>query len=290
MSYGSLTLSPQSFQDDLLRLCKDSESAQYGLDRFENLANSKFLTYNLDKSMMTIVGSKKARERLEKELLENPPMLYGQPLQVVLQATYLGDELKMNCAESVSATIRKRIGLTKKSIMEIKNVVEDCRSEVTGGIVTGLQLWESCVVPYILNNSSTWLDIRQSDKNILNKLQSLFLNTLLNTFNCPIPLMYLDLNILTMPMRILSSKLTLYHHIACLPERSVSKKIMKIQEDLNFPSLYEEISEFLTKHEIIDVTSYSKVAWKDLVKNLIASDNRNWLLESTKRYKKLDND
>ena len=238
--------------------------------------------------MMTVVGSKKAREKLENKLVEKPPVLYWQPLQVVLQATYLGDEIKMNCAESVSATIKKRIGLTKKSIMEIKNIIEDCRSEVTGGIVTGLQLWESCLIPYILNNSSTWLDMRQSDMNVLNKLQNLFLNTLLNTYNCPTPLMYLDLNVLTMPMRILSAKLILYHHIACLPERSISNRIMKIQENLNFPSLFEEIADFLTKHEIISVQSYSKAAWKDLVKHLIESDNRESLLESTKKYKKLD--
>ena len=82
--------------------------------------------------------------------------------------------------ESVTLTINKRSGLAKKSVFEIKSIMEFSRSKVTGGIHTGILLWESCVLPFLLNNCSTWVEIKKCDLNRLCNLQSLFLNTLLN--------------------------------------------------------------------------------------------------------------
>ena len=45
---------------------------------------------------------------------------------------------------------------------------------------------------------------------------------------------------------------------------------------------------FLTKHEVYDVASYSKSKWTNFVKRKISEDNRAYLLEQAKRYKKLD--
>ena len=70
LSYGPLILQPQSFQDDLLRMCLDPESSQFGLDRFENLAETKTLSYNLKKSSIVILGKKKARDKMTKEFEE----------------------------------------------------------------------------------------------------------------------------------------------------------------------------------------------------------------------------
>ena len=130
MNYGPLNLIPQSYQDDLMRVCKDSDSAQFGLERFENLAETKLLSYNLDKSMTLIVGSKNARVRLEKEFEDKPSKLYGKPMKLSRQATYLGEEITLDSRESISATIRKRSGIVKKSILEIKNIVEGSRSSI----------------------------------------------------------------------------------------------------------------------------------------------------------------
>ena len=111
------------------------------------------------------------------------------------QWSYLGGELGSNLVESVTLTINKRSGLAKRSVFEIKSIIEDSRSKVTGEIHTGILLWESCLLPFLLNNCSTWVEIKKCDLNRLCKLQSLFLNTLLNVQKkkCPVPLMYFDL-------------------------------------------------------------------------------------------------
>ena len=124
-SYGSFSLIPQSYQDDCLRICSSPESSQYGLDKFETLAEVKLLSYNLSKSSITILGSKKARNKLLEQFKENPSKLNNEPLKIVSQESYLGEEIGINNAESVTLTIDKRIGLAKKTIFEIKKTVED---------------------------------------------------------------------------------------------------------------------------------------------------------------------
>ena len=71
--------------------------------------------------------------------------------------------------------------------------MEDARSAVVGGIQTGLVLWRTCVLPYLLYNSSTWFQMKKSDLEMLSKLQRLFLNTLLAVKNCPAVMMMWDL-------------------------------------------------------------------------------------------------
>ena len=163
ISYGPLKLLPQSFQDDLCRLCLNPLSAQMGLDRLQNLADTKLLEFNHKKTMIIFMGNKKAREELEEDFERNRPCLYDKPVNLEKQGTYLGDELGPSVAESISLTIKKRIGLAKKAIFDIKLIIEDCRSQIVGGIKTGLLLWESCVLPYLLNNSSTWINMKKSD-------------------------------------------------------------------------------------------------------------------------------
>ena len=155
--YGLLRLLPQSFQDDLLRLCKNHLSAQQGNDRFQNLAEMKLLSYNMDKTCILFMGAKKARENLRNEFVEDPPLLNGKPVKLVNSESYLGETLGNSVSESVTFTINKREGLAKKAIFDIKNIIQDCRSKVTGGLKTGLLLWETCVLPFLLFNCSTWM-------------------------------------------------------------------------------------------------------------------------------------
>ena len=269
-------------------MCLDPLSAQQGLDRFEALANSKLLQYNPLKSCFVILGKTKARIELEEKFSQNPPLLYGQPLAVNHKGTYLGDELSKSVSESISLTIKKRIGLTKRAIFEIKRIVEDVRSKAVGGILSGVLLWTSSVLPYLLGNCSTWFCMKKSDLDQLSKLQNLFLNVLLGVQHCPVPLMMWDLKLLLIPLRILKSKLLLYQHISHLSDSDISHRVLVQQQRLQLPGLYEDVSRFLNKYEVIDIQSFSKSEWSRFVNSKIESENRDYLFERSKYYKKLD--
>ena len=286
--FHSLRLQPILFQDDLLRVCQDPVSAQYGTDCLQTLAETKLLDYNLSKCCVIIMGSKSNILSLEDSFEKHPPLLCGKPIKIEHVATYLGDRLSVNLTQSVTLTLNQRIGLAKRAIMEICLILEDCRSEVMGSIKTGILLYETCLIPFLLSNSSTWLKISKKDEDRLIKLQNLFLNKLLGVFKCPAVLMHFDLAMIIMPLRILKSKLLLYHHILTLPSESLALKILKTQQRLNIYSLRDEVAPFLAKHEVSDVNTYSKEKWKLFVKRNISLDNRNYLLEQAKRFKKLD--
>ena len=66
--------------------------------------------------------------------------------------SYLGEVIGLSVSDSFSLTIKKRTGLAKKSILEIKSIVENWRSQTFGGIQVGLMLWESCVIPSLVSN------------------------------------------------------------------------------------------------------------------------------------------
>ena len=125
--YGMLKLIPQSFQDDLLRICLNPLSAQFGNDRLQSLAETKLLSYNLSKTSIIFLGEKKARDELKTSFIENPPSLFGEPVKLVSSESYLGDQIGDSVSSSITLTIDKREGLAKKSIFEIKNIMEDCR-------------------------------------------------------------------------------------------------------------------------------------------------------------------
>ena len=80
----------------------------------------------------------------------------------------------------------------------------------------------------------------------------------------------------------------LYHHISTLSDNSLAYQILCQQEHLSLPSVFDEIRSFLAKYEIIDVKSFTKKEWHTFVKRCIENENRESLLEASKRYKKLD--
>ena len=97
-----------------------------------------------------------------------------------------------------------------------------------------------------------------------------------------------DLGMIEIPLLILKEKLLLYTHIFCLPESSISRRILEVQETHNFPSLRQEIAPFLATYEVSDVKIYSKEKWKGFVQRSIVSMNRKLLLERMKDSKKVD--
>ena len=91
------------------------------------------------------------------------------------QAKYLGDWISCNgLADSVAVTVSKRKGLVIQSIYETRAVVDDCRSQVCGGLTAGLDIWEMAILPMVLYNAETWQDISPQTIQELENLQIKF--------------------------------------------------------------------------------------------------------------------
>ena len=102
----------------------------------ESVAETKLLDYNLDKSCFMVIGNKKETKKIQTQLDETPLLLCGAKMKQETKTKYLGNMLSSaGLAESVTATIKSRTGLTMKAIFEIRSVIDDCRSQICGGLV-----------------------------------------------------------------------------------------------------------------------------------------------------------
>ena len=106
---------------------------QTGNNKMESVMETKLLDFNLDKSCVIVMGSEKRKAEIDEQLKEKPLKLCGQKMKYVLKEKYLGDFLSSGgLSEGVQATILKRKGQVVTSILEIKVVIEDCRSNILG--------------------------------------------------------------------------------------------------------------------------------------------------------------
>ena len=63
VSYRDLLLNPALFQYDVSRMCLDPVSAKFGNDKMEAMAETKLLDFNMDKSVMIVIGKPNPRKK-----------------------------------------------------------------------------------------------------------------------------------------------------------------------------------------------------------------------------------
>ena len=80
------------------------------------------------------------------------------------------------------------------------------------------------------------------------------------------------------------------HHIANLEDSSLAKKFYVAQRNNfpNFPSVVNEVEEFLNDWNVRDYANMSKNQFRQTVKDILYIKNRNDLLDWTKKYRKVD--
>ena len=67
---------------------------------------------------------------------------------------------------SVAVTVAKRKGLAMQSVYEARAVIDDCRSQVCGGLAAGLDIWEMAILP-MLYNAECWQEISLETTQVL---------------------------------------------------------------------------------------------------------------------------
>ena len=171
--------------------------------------------------------------------------------------------------------------------------MEDCRAMVTGGIITGLEIWEMAVTPYILNNSETWNSLPKTALDLLEDLQFQFLRNILATpRTCPTPSLLWETGTMSMENKIIKKKLLFFHHLHHLSEDSLAWQICQTQSKLALPGLVQECESLIDSLELPSVGECSQLKWKNEVNKKLLTKNRNDLLEQMekKNYRKIDVD
>ena len=173
LSYGDVMIQLLIFQDDLFRMCTSQEAAQAGNYMIEAVMESKLLDLNIDKSCCIVIGDKNSTKDIKTDLRNHPLTLYGNLMKEKVSEKYVGDYIHSEgTGASVQCTVKNRSGRISLNIIESRAIIDDCRVNAVGGLLAGLDLWEVAILPSLLNNCQTWVNMSEDSLKLLENLQN----------------------------------------------------------------------------------------------------------------------
>ena len=234
ISYSDLRIQPLIFQDDVARLCTSRNDAQAGNIKIESCLESKLLDPNTDKTVFIILGNKKSANKIREDISENPLILNNTVIKEKEQYKYLGDVIHMDgISASAHATVKEREGRITSAIIELKSIIDDCKLQIIGGALAGVEIWELAIIPSILTNAETWVNIDDKTIEILEDIQILMFRCLLGIPKSTTPSMILwDLGAIKMKNRIIQKKLNFFYFLLNLQEDALAKELLNIQKKI----------------------------------------------------------
>ena len=284
---------PMMYQDDVFKISADIETAQTANEKMERVIESKLLTLNSDKSAFIVIGERRARKRILGRLEKNPLTLCGMRMKNSNAEKYLGSILSTNMSSSVLETIKKRIPLANKAIYEIRYVLDDKRVNTIGGMTLGFDIFETCIIPFLLHNAETFVGISSKALKLLDKVSLRYLRLVLSVgTGCPIPILFTETNTLLMSNRIWLSKLRFIRHVLTLPVGSLARDIAE-KQIVHRIGLIQEVEPLLIEMGISEINSiqhYSKYQWRNMTRKFIFNKNHSDLVSmcEKKNYSKIN--
>ena len=242
---------PLLFQDDILKVNKTKTEAQISQKVIYDTVSSKTLEFNLTKCSVIIHGNG-MRSKLERSVYDSDPVMTG-PAATPLTAKdkYLGDVIhESDLNNCYRETVKARLPRVRGAVSELMAVVEDIKASNLHPIAVGLDLWNKVVLPMLLYNSNTWIQIKEKDYGVIEKVQFDFLRRLLRA-----PAHTLRAGLLwetgqwPMRMRIMMSKIMLFRHLTNLPVSSLARQVFDA-ESLEVGGLKLEVMLFCQSHGI----------------------------------------
>ena len=231
--------------DDLLRSCQGVQEVRNGNQKLAMMVKEMCLEIHKTKSCYIVIGNQEFKEDVENET-RNDPIMFGEiELKREKCVTYLGDELHEDgLSASVEATILARRGKVRGAVFGLVALWGDYRAQVVGGVLGAISLYEACIVSSLLNNSSTWLGITETQYKMLDAYQYKFLRALLQLpVSAPKACLRAATGVLGMKWRVWQEKLLLVMVLRFQEGKVLAKELFEEQVVLGLPGLAVEVSE-----------------------------------------------
>ena len=266
---GTLGLNSLILQDDISKANDTLEQAREGCEKIDETLKRKQLSVNYDKSKFLILGSRKFRKETLEETSENPMTMGGVVIEHSEKEKYLGDYIHENgCRESISETIKARMNGLNKKCDDIIAVSEAPLMGSTGNALPAIKLFEAQVIPALLHNSETWIDITETHIADLESFQEKFIRKLMRLApSTPKAILHWDSGLKLMRWRIAEKKLRFLMKlmeenglsiakVAVLNEvllglKGLAYECRKISEQIGLPDvMYTSVSKFEIRRAI----------------------------------------
>ena len=193
--------------------------------------------------------------------------------------------------ECVMATIREREAKVKSACYEAAAIVEDWRSQCIGGFRSALDLFELTILPTLLNNAETWVEMTEEAVNMLEELQLFFVRLVLRVpKSTPKPALKSETGLTSMKLRIWKKKVMMIHHLKNLSDSALAKQVWREQMQQNWPGLAREVSKICDELGIENVnhSQSGRQELKTLVNNACRTRNQSELKEKMDGMSKME--
>ena len=195
------------------------------------MIGKKSLTFNTDKSCYLLMGGKKERRRLQKELSKSPLTLCKEPMKEVKIVKYLGNFFTYSLEDSIHQTVIKRLGLAKHAIYELRDIVEDTRAKKIGGINIAFDIFDNSITSIILHNSETWNFIPNKTINLIDRFFNSFYTCIFRIGSgSPSANNFWQVGALTRNNILLKKQLSFYFHLSSLPPDSLANQVFTTEQ------------------------------------------------------------
>ena len=271
--YGTVRLQPLVYMDDTARASHSVNTMRAGNVKLAALMLEKQLEFHPKKSGYLIFGSEAFKAACRLEVQESPVLLGNITLKEKLTDKYLGDILNsMGLSASVDSTIKGREAKIRGAIYELRSLTEDFRMQSVGGCQAALDMYEACIIPSLLTNAGTWVEISEGAIEMLDDLQDTFGRVLLSLpLSTPRASLRAALGLLGMKWRVWEQKILLVQAIKQQEEGGLAREVLEEQLQMGWPGLVMEVSQISKDINIPDATQ--EVISKDIISKAVRYDH-----------------
>ena len=271
LAYGNVIICPLAYQDDIMKGSNNVVEAQAGNIKLSAMLEDKGLDAHPDKTCFIVCGSKRFRDKTEKDLKANPLMFSSFPVKQKVSDKYLGQVLHSDGVEaSATATVQERTGKIKGATMEIRSIVEEYQMQSLGGLAAALELWERALLPSLLSGAGTLLGECKEAIGLCDNLQNFYWRIILKVpESCPKVALRCETKMLGMKWRLWQEKIFLIMRIRSHEEDTLCRLIYEEGKKKGWPGLGKEVANICQELNIPDVNneSVSKVTIKEAIFN-----------------------
>ena len=255
--------------NNIMRAAGSIEDARAGNVKMASVMDSKQLTLNQDKTCFILFGKEAKVRQARKEIALSPIVCGNFITKEKLADKWLGDMFHQGrLAESVQATICEREPKIKAACYEAAAIVEDWRSQCVGGFLSVLDLFKIAILPSLLYNCDTWVQIPKLAEEKLESILLFYLRLVLRVpQGTPKIALRSETGMLSMKLRVWKAKCMLIHHIKGLEETTLASMIYNEQRRNSWPGLAAEVSSICAELGVEDanLTGLSKFSYKKIV-------------------------
>ena len=254
---GNVEINSEILQDDIANLNDNVSKARVACEKINDALSRKQLSLNYNKSKYMIIGSKnkKDREKILREIKENPMRMGNSIIENSQEEKYLGDEISEDgCVASISETIKERI---RKLTSKGHDIIQICESPIMGGLGNSLapfKLFNATVVESLLTNCQSWIGLNKSHINLLQNFQDGFIRSALKLADSiPKALLTWDIGLMPMKWRIAQKKLLFLNKLMKRDISNLAKQVVYEEVITGTKGLAHECSQICDEIGIQDI-------------------------------------